>query len=154
MCVVGKKSSLTKEHLTFLTSSQCFVRSGSWLNTFLLLKNVTCIRDRWSTYYLWSVEGGITQCFHCVCFDPVEPRKIHSLRFHWFLHSTVYLGIYTKDLCECTTKVPVSYPNWPCRWVSWAWHPPFLSRKIESVNKYICYKYKVINISTKFKNLT
>ena len=153
MCVVGKKSSLTKEHLTFLTSSQCFVRSGSWLNTFLLLKNVTCIRDRWSTYYLWSVEGGITQCFRCVCFDPVEPRKMHSLRFHWFLHSTVYLVHLHKGLMWVHNKSACQLPKLTMQMSQLSLAPTFSIKK-ESVNKYICYKYKVINISTKFKNLT
>lgn len=105
---------MMKEHLTVLTSSQCFVPTGSWLNIFVLLKNVTCIRADKVWYCLLSAEDGTAQCFHRMCLDPVEPRKIYGLWFHWFLHSRLYLfvplpkGFYWmchKSVCQLPTLI-------------------------------------------------
>lgn len=133
-----------KEHLIFQTSSQCFVHGGSWLSIFLLLENITCIRERWSMILSLVIWGWDNTKFPLHLLGPCGIWK-NILSMSLFVYSCLSSkDIYWLPTLGIALKKVVSCPNLPCRWINWAL--PFLSRKLEHINKYLWYKYEMVNI--------
>lgn len=127
MCIEEKYSSV-KEYLIFQIAHQCFAHSGHWLNIFLLLKNVMCIRERWNLILSLVIWGWNNTMILLHLLDFVESGKIHCL---FFIIQFIYLCLSSKYSYWMLTlgiavKKIISCPNWSCRWINWVWHLPFL----------------------------